>query len=154
MKTKPDECQCIMRHHGIPKKGLAWRECLAGTYPGIHSNKTTFQPAVHCNSRSNCRKDLLFNNLINNSLKNKNSLIIYSVTSLRFLILFLYAGDVFTWYHSKSKPQPSNQLPMDKIKSRPTFFLVREAASLWYTSQYGRKEYYNFPIVPTLKYAN
>jgi len=37
------------------------------------------------------------------------------------------AGQPVTRMRSTNrKPQPSNQLPMEKIKSRPTFFLVQE----------------------------
>jgi len=39
---------------------------------------------------------------------------------------------------------------MDKIKSCPPFFLVREAVSLGYVSQKGRKNYCNFYFMPIL----
>jgi len=41
-------------------------------------------------------------------------------------------------YHirsTNSKPQPSNKFPMDKIKSRTTFFLVQKAILLQNSSQ-------------------
>jgi len=46
--------------------------------------------------------------------------------------------------------QQSNQFPMDKIKSFPTGFLIREAISLGYTLS-EEKTNRNFCFMPTLK---
>ena len=52
-----------------------------------------------------------------------------------FSSLMTRAGQPVTHMRStNSKPQPSNQFLMDKIMSRHTFVLVREAVSLGYTS--------------------
>jgi len=66
-------------------------------------------------------------------------------------LMNLFSDDVFTYLRStNSKQQPSNQFPVDKIKSRPTFFfLFQEATSLGYTSHYGRKDYCNIHFVLT-----
>lgn len=39
---------------------------------------------------------------------------------------------------------------IDKTNSHPTFFLIIEAVSLGYASQYRRKYYHNFHSMPTL----
>lgn len=65
--------------------------------------------------------------------------LLLSATSLLFsdgVFTSVTAGQAVTYMRSTNgKPQPFNQFPMDKIKSRPTFFLVQEADSLRYTSQ-------------------
>jgi len=81
---------------------------------------------------------------------NKLSIIVYWMISL---LLFSAKGHnlSLTCDHSNSKPQPSNQFPMDQIKFRTTFFfLLQEAVSLGYMSKYERKDYSNFHFIPTL----
>jgi len=72
------------------------------------------------------------------STSNRNSFIIIFYVTLQHLWwwwLVRGRGNLSLTWGTNSKPQPSNQLTKEEIKSRSTFFLVRETTSLGHKSQ-------------------